>query len=106
MHMYMFSHAQCVMHMVSTVSTYLHSIWTPPTSMDSIDLWTQYKTRAFSPLSMLLRDEHARSNQYPRQPAQNAACLPIALATRELGASASATSRGVTSNRYQHQHFH
>ena len=38
--------------------------------------------------------------------AQNAACLPIALASREFDASASATSRGVTSNRYQHQHFH
>ena len=55
------------MHMVSTVSIRLHSIWTPPTSMDSIDMWTQYKTRAFSPLSMLLRDEHARSN-HPQIP--------------------------------------
>ena len=27
---------------------------------------------------MLSQHEHARSNQVPRQPAQNAACLPIA----------------------------
>ena len=56
------------------------------------------QTRASAPLSMLLRYEHARSKQYPRQPAQNAACLPIAPASREFCARASATQRGVTSH--------
>ena len=77
MHMHMFSHAHA------------DPTWTPrthPFSMDSKNCGPnrpvdQYKTRAFVPLSMLLCYEHARSKQYLRQPAQNAACLPTCLAT-------------------------
>ena len=54
---------------------------------------------------MLSRYEHVLSNQYQRQPAQNAACLPIALASRELARASIRHFKRRTSNRYQPSTF-